>query len=112
MPTRFYTLALLLFSAAALADVKPMQPSDWPKTVAEAVPHIIATLTPTTRSIIRGTSKENLMLFQGELGEDIRQLLGLSKGNAPLLIAACGGPCATEEATLRLMEAVLEALQK
>jgi hypothetical protein len=107
-----YLLTLIFFSAAALADVTPVSPSQWPTTVADAVPHILATLTPTTRSIIRGTSKENLVLFQGELGEDIRQLLGLTKGNGQLVIAACGGPCTAEDATLRLMQAVLEALDK
>jgi len=92
-------LGLILFSAAALADVKPIAPSQWPTTVADAVPPVLAILTPTTRSIIRGTSKENLVLFQDQLGEDIRQLLGLKKGNLQLVNAACGGPCTAEDAT-------------
>jgi hypothetical protein len=105
-------LGLIFFSAAAFADVKPLPASQWPTTVDDAMPPIIAMLTPTTRFIIRGTPKENLRLFQDQLGEDIRVLLGLKKGNLPLVNAACGGPCTAEDATLRLMEALLEALDK
>jgi hypothetical protein len=79
-----FILSLIFFSAAALADVKPLPPSQWPTTVADAVPPVVAILTPTTRSIIRGTPKENLVLFQDQLGEDIRVLLGLKKGNVQL----------------------------
>jgi len=107
-----YILGLIFFSATALADVKPLPTSQWPTTVADAVPPVIAILTPTTRSIIRGTPKENLVLLQDQLGEDIRVLLGLKKGNVQLVNAACGGPCTAEDATLRLMEALLEALNK
>jgi hypothetical protein len=107
-----FILSLIFLSATALADVKPLPPSQWPTTVADAVPSVVAILTPTTRSIIRGTPKENLVLFQDQLGEDIRVLLGLKKGNAQLVNAACGGPCTAEDATLRLMEALLDALNK
>jgi hypothetical protein len=105
-------LGLFLFSAVAIADVKPIPPSQWPRTVADAVPPILAILTPTTQSIIRGTPKENLFLFQGDLGEDIRSLTGVGQGNLQLMNAACGGPCTAPEATLRLMEALLDALNK
>jgi hypothetical protein len=86
--------------------------SQWPSTVADAVPHIIATLKPAQRSIVRGTSRDSLSLLQGEWGEDIEQLLGLKQVNTALVSAACGRPCTVDEATLLLMDAAWLALQK
>ena len=106
------TLALLLFTTGALAEVKPLPQSNWPHTVAEAVPPILATLTPTQRSIIGGTSKDNLFLFLGEWGEDIEVLLGLNNGNTALTHASCGHTCTAEQAALKLMEATWDALQR
>jgi hypothetical protein len=106
------TAALLVFCAAAIADVKPLPRSQWPSNVAEAVPLIIATLNATQRSIVSGTSKDSLRLHLGEWGEDIEKLLGLDNGNTVLVAAACGRPCRTDEATLALMEATWSALQE
>ena len=104
-------LSLLLLSAVALADVKPLPQSQWPHTVAEAVPSILALLTPTQQSIISNTARENLFWLQGEWGDDIEQLLGLNSGNTALREAACGHPCPVDQATLKLMEASWEALK-
>ena len=98
-------LSLLLYGAAASADVKPLTQSQWPRTVAEAVPHIVAAMTPTTISVVSRTSKDSLFLFMGEWGDDIEQLLGLNKGNEELAASACGQPCPVKQATLLLMEA-------
>lgn len=105
-------LALLLLGAGASADVKPLPQSQWPHTVAEAVPHILSTMRPLQRSIVGDTSKDSLNLLQAEWGEDIEQLLGLSKGNTVLVEATCGQPCSVEQATLKLMEATWEALKQ
>ena len=105
-------LALLFSTTAAMADVKPLPPSRWPQSVAEAVPHILGTLTTTQRSIISGTSKDSLFLFLGEWGEDVEVLLGLNSGNTSLVRASCGHPCSSDEAALKLMEAAWEALQR
>ena len=98
-------LSLLLYGAASSADVKPLSQSQWPRTVAEAVPHIVAAMTPTTISVVSRTSKDSLFLFMGEWGDDIEQLLGLNKGNEELAASACGQPCPVKQATLLLMEA-------
>ncbi len=105
-------LVLLLLGAGATADVKPLLQSEWPRTVAQAVPHILGTMRPLQRSIVSDTSKDSLFLLQAEWGEDIEQLLGLSKGNTALIEAACGQPCSVEQATLKLMEATWEALKQ
>jgi hypothetical protein len=105
-------VALFVFCSVAEADVKPMPKSQWPITVAEAVPLIIATLTVSQKSIVRGTSKDSLQQLQAEWGGDIEHLLGLNDGNIALVSAACGRPCKTDQATLVLMEAAWSALQK
>ena len=103
-------LFLLLFSAEGFADVKPLPQSQWPRTVAEAVPHIVAAMTPTTRSVVSRTSKDSLFLFMGEWGDDIEQLVGLDKGNKALIENACGQPCPVKQVTLLLMEAAWATL--
>ena len=107
-----FALALLLLSAVALADVKPLPQSQWPRTVAEAVPHILDTMRPLQKSIVGDTSKDSLFLLQAEWGEDIEQLLGLNKGNTALIEATCGHTCSVDQATLLLMEATWAALKQ
>ncbi len=89
-----------------------MPRSQWPGTVASAVPFILNTLTPSQRSIVVGTPRENLFLLQGEWGDDIENLLGLNSGNSALVVAACGQPCKVDQATLLLMEAAWTELQR
>ncbi len=104
-------LALLLFSAAAGAEVKPLPRDQWPQSVAEAVPRILSALLPMQRAMIGDTRKDSLFLMQGEWGEDVEQLLGLHHGNTALVEATCGHSCTVDQATLLLMEASWEALQ-
>ena len=103
---------VLLLAGAAIADVEPLPRSQWPQTVAQAVPRIVAVLTPAQRSIVQGTPRENLFMLQGEWGEDIERLLGLDAGNTALATAACGRPCSADRATMVLMEAAWEALAR
>lgn len=111
LPGLSLILALLLLSKGAIAEVKALPRTQWPTTVAEAVPRILNALGPTQRSIVANTSKDGLHLLQGEWGDDIEQLLGLNNGNTVLVETACGRPCAVDQATLLLMEASWEALQ-
>ena len=112
MTKHLMAIALVFSSTAVMADVKPLPPSQWPQSVTEAVPHILGVMTTTQRSIISGTSKDNLFLFLGEWGEDIEVLVGLNNGNTRLAHASCAKPCSSDEAALKLMEAVWEALQR
>lgn len=105
-------LVFVLFHAGVLADVKPLPQSEWPRTVATAVPHILGAMRPLQKSIVSDTSKDSLFLLQAEWGEDIEQLLGLDKGNTALVEATCGHPCPVEQATLLLMEATWAALKQ
>ena len=106
-------LTLALVTPLTLqAQPKALARDRWPNTVEQAVPHIIQALKPAQRSIVQGTSKDNLMMLQGEWGEDIEVLLGLDKGNSPLAQAACGRPCTSDQAAFELMKAAWEALQR
>ncbi len=105
-------LVALLACTGSYAEVQPLPRAQWPTTAAAAVPHIISALGPSQKSIVRGTSKENLFMLQGEWGEDIETLLGLNDGNLALTTATCGRPCPVDRATLLLMEAVWESLAK
>jgi hypothetical protein len=105
-------LALALVCASTLADVKPLSRSQWPTTVAAAVPLIVAALTPAQRSIVLATSRDSLSTLQGEWGEDIETMLGLNAGNATLVVAVCGRDCSVDQATLLLMQAAWDALKK
>ena len=107
-----FGLALALVCGSTLADVKSLPRSEWPTTVAAAVPLIIGALSRAQRSVVLGTSRDSLFTLQGEWGEDIETLLGLKAGNAALIAAACGEDCSAEQATLVLMEAAWDALKK
>lgn len=106
------SIGLAAVTSAAVAEVKPLPRAQWPASVAAAVPLIVAVLTPAQRSIVVGTSRENLPMLQGEWGEDIEALLGLNAGNKTLVEAACGAGCTADRATLVLMEAAWTALAR
>ena len=55
--------ALLLFATCSIADVKPLPKTSWPNNVAEPVPRNVVFLTIAQRSIISGTSKDNLFFL-------------------------------------------------
>ncbi len=103
-------LAVLFAGSHALADTKPLPPTQWPRTVSEAVPLVIQSMNPTQQSIVSNTSLENLSMLQGEWGEDIAQLLGIDKGNKALIDSACGANCAPSKATSIVMQATWKAL--
>jgi len=108
------TLALVLCLAApARAQLPPPLPrAQWPATVRQAVPLIIERLTPTQKALVIGTPKENLFMLQGEWGDDIESHLGLTRGNKRLLQNTCKRACTVDEATMLLMIATWEVLQR
>ncbi len=105
-------LALWLAAAEVAVAADASDPSRWPATVSQAVAMVVARLTPSQQSIVRGTSKDNLFMLEGEWGEDIKARLGLEQGNRALLLAACDKPCNAEQATKVLIEAAWEALRR
>ena len=67
----------------------PKQEKNYPKTIAEAVDHLISTLSEEDKEVIKKTSKNDLIQFHHGLGTYIRNAFGLWKDNKEL-IEACG----------------------
>jgi hypothetical protein len=88
------------------------EPVAAPETLGSAAAMALAKLGPSQRSIVRGTAKDSLVMLVPEWGEDIQELLQLNAENKKLLAVICKRSCTPEEATLMVMEAVWEALQK
>lgn len=113
--TRLVSALALILGPAAGARAQlppPLPPAQWPVTVQQAVPLIIQRLTVTQKALVIGTPRENLFLLQGEWGDDIESHLGLNHGNTRLLHNACQRACTVDEATMLLMIATWEALQR
>jgi hypothetical protein len=83
-----------------------------PETLESAAAMALAKLGPSQRSIVLGTAKDSLVMLMPEWGEDIQELLRLNAENKKLLGVICKRACTPDEATLAVMEAVWEVLQK
>ena len=70
----------------------------------------LASLKPHQRSLVSGTSKENLFMLLPEWGSDIQEALNLNSSNVSLASQLCGKPCSVESATLLVMQVVHERL--
>jgi hypothetical protein len=103
-------LACSLITSAWAND--PRTTSAAPGTLESAAAMALAKLGPSQRSIVRGTAKDSLMTLMAEWGDDLEELLQLNAGNKKLLATICKRACTPEEATLTVMEAVWEVLQK
>jgi hypothetical protein len=85
---------------------------DWPTTVDAAVHDILSNLSDEEKMQIRITRKDGLMQLHFGLVTGIRNRYGLLKGNDKLLLSACGHPCRPDDASVKIIEALWEALQK
>ena len=103
------TLALSLAISAHSADSSS---SAAPETLETAVSAVIARLSPSQKSIVKGTAKDSLFLLLGEWGDDIEERLQLKNKNSKLAAAVCKKVCSAEEATLVIMKAAWDELQK
>lgn len=85
----------------------------WPRTLERAVDDIIEGLSVEDRDSIRSQSRDDLILYHHGWGTGIRNETGLWRGNHALLRAACDGePCHPDDASMKIIEAVWERLQK
>ena len=85
---------------------------DRPTTVDAAVHDILSNLSDEEKMQIRITRKDGLMQLHFGLVTGIRNRYGLLKGNDKLLLSACGHPCRPDDASVKIIEALWEALQK
>jgi hypothetical protein len=105
-------LIIAFLACCLVASIWAAEPVAAPETLESAVAVALAKLGPSQRSIVRGTAKDNLVMLMPEWGEDLEVQLQLSGENKNLLAVICKRSCTPEEATLAVMQAVWEALQK
>jgi hypothetical protein len=85
----------------------------WPRTLEAAVASILLDSDPQDMAKVAATKREDLIQHHMGWGMGIRNGLGLWRGNQSLLISACGGePCHPDDASMKIIEAVWEHLQK
>lgn len=86
---------------------------EWPRSLDAAVAHIVEGSSQEDLALVAATKREDLIQFHMGWGMGIRNGLGLWRGNESLLLSACGGePCHPDDASMKIIEAVWEHLQK
>jgi hypothetical protein len=99
------------FGFAAQNETPPPS-NNWPTTVDDAVHDILSNLSDEEKMQIRITRKEGLMQLHFGLVTGIRDRYGIGRGNDKLMLSACGRPCRPEDASIKIIEALWDALQK
>jgi hypothetical protein len=102
-------IAVNTMSTAQAADSTS---ASTPETLESAVSAVLARLSPSQKSIVKGTSKDSLFLLLGEWGDDIEERLNLKNKSNKLAATVCKKACSAEEATLVIMKAAWDELQK
>jgi hypothetical protein len=109
-------LAAVAFSAwATLAFAAQNQTSpstNWPTTVEGTVEDILSNMSDDVKMQIRISRKDHLIELHFGLMAGIRNRYGIGNGNDKLMLSACGHPCRPEDASIKIIEAVWDALQK
>jgi hypothetical protein len=108
---------VLAATVSALCAVNTVHAADSasappPETLEAAVSAVIARMNSSQKSIVKGTAKDSLFLLLGEWGDDIEERLLLKNKNNKLATTVCKKTCSSEEATLIIMKAAWDELQK
>lgn len=115
---RYITIVLtalwLSCSSMAIADeTEVLGPNNWPETVDAVVQMVISRLPEADQALVKNTKKEDLIKYHHGWGTGIRNYYGLWRGNRKLLLSACDQkPCHPDDASMKIIEAVWERLQK
>jgi hypothetical protein len=103
----------LLCAQAVAAPQEPvLGPDQWPATVEDTIRDIIVRMSAEDKERVRTTKKQDLILFHLGWGVGIRNHYGLWRGNERLILSACGRPCHPDDASMIIIEAVWQELQK
>ena len=102
---------LLIWAHASLASARGIKFDSLPTTVAGVVRDIVARLPAEDRALIKSTRKQDLIKFHGWRTQ-IRDRYGLWQSNSKLVEEACSGPCHPDDASMLIIQAVWQALQK
>ncbi len=110
------TIMCAVFCTAGLADNKLAEgilgPDEWPTTVEDTVRDILPRISTIQWLEIKTTSKDNVISLYSEFGVGIRDRYGLWRGNDKLILSACGFRCHPDDASMKIIEAVWQELQK
>jgi hypothetical protein len=98
--------------AASQQHVVVLGAGQWPTTVKDEVDDLIARMSAEDKERVRTTKKEDLIQFHIGWGTGIRNDYGLWRGNDKLMLSACGHPCHPDDASMKIIEAVWQELQK
>ena len=113
-----FSLALLLglticsTSFAQEKEEEPLGPDKWPTTVSATITDLLSVLSKEDKESIRKTTKEDLIQYHHGWGTGIRNHYGLWRGNQALIEDACHKPCHPDDASMKIIEAVWQALQQ
>jgi hypothetical protein len=115
--TRFFALVHAIVIATTASFAISTRAADSasrlaPETLETAVTAVLARMSPSQKSIVKGTAKDSLFLLLSEWGDDIEERLLLKNKNNTLAATVCKRACSSEEATLIIMKAAWEELQK
>jgi len=111
-----YPILLFISITAAAAETATdegvLGPKNWPITVEQAVDDILPRLSLSQRLEIKLMKKESIDSLHFDLGLSIRNRYGLWRGNDRLIFSACGFRCHPDDASMKIIEAVRNELQK
>ena len=104
----------LCCSSLVVADeTDVLGPDKWPETVDATALMIISRLPEKDQALVKRTNKKDLIQYHHGWGTGIRNYYGLWRGNQKLILSACDGkPCHPDDASMKIIEAVWERLQK
>ena len=104
--------SFLIWAHASLPPAQAIVFEVLPTTVEGVVHDIITRLPAEDRALIKSTRKQDLIKFHLGWGTHIRNRYGLWQSNSKLVEEACGGPCHPDDASMLIIQAVWQALQK
>jgi hypothetical protein len=112
-PTQLLAItSAVTMSLAISARAADSTSSAAPETLETAVSAVLARMSPSQKSIVKGTAKDSIFLLLGEWGDDIEERLNLKSKSNKLAAKVCKKACSAQEATLIIMNAAWDELQK
>lgn len=106
------TSAFWLVFPVFAAEQEGLGPNKWPTTVQDTVKDILTRMSEKDKELVRKTQGADLIMFHHGWGTGIRNYYGLWRGNQKLIVSACGRPCHPDDASMIIIRAVWQELQK
>jgi len=105
-------LALWLVFPCFAAAPEGLDPDKWPTTVQDTVKDILSGMSDKDKELVCKTKGGDLIMSHHGWGTGIRNYYGLWRGNQKLIESACGMPCQPDDASMIIIRAVWQELQK